>query len=169
MEADQIGAEEVGQGRILDPRGVGGRAGGDGALELLDVAEVALHVGAEGGVDGEAADLPGRGGWEGGEDVEAGVGGHSGDDGGAVVVLLDALVVVREGPVRCGVDVEEVGAAVVAGVVDHGGEEEREDGGRLEQRGRAGLADKVVQRLEDIGGVGGAVVRHVLIELFDET
>ena len=49
------------------------------------------------------------------------------EEGGDVVVLEDGLVVVHDGEVGAGLDVEVVGGAGVVVVVDDGGEEEGED------------------------------------------
>ena len=89
------------------------------------------------------------------------------DCGGA---RLDALVVEGEGAGGEGVLVEEVGAAVVAGVVQDGGEEEGEDGvGAVrEDVEGAGADEEVVDGLEDVGGVGGVVVGVVAVEALDE-
>ena len=68
----------------------------------LKVLEMPLHVRAERHEDDEPAHLPGGVGAEGRQDVDPAVAGHTREDGAAVVVLLDALVVEGDGPVRHG-------------------------------------------------------------------
>jgi hypothetical protein len=140
----QIGAQRVAEGRVAPaaPLRVGPRRmGADVALELLEVLEVPLHVRGEDGEHHDPADLPGHAGLERGEDVDAAVGGHASEDGHAVEVLLDALVVEGEGAAGGGVLVEEVVEAVVAGVVDHGRDQEGEGSGRAQKLRCSTLAE----------------------------
>ena len=78
---------------------------------------------------------------------------HRPEEGGHVVVLQDGLVVVEDGQVGGGLDVEVVGGPGVVVVVDDGGEEEGED---LQVRHpvlESSLGDGAVCGLQDVTGV----------------
>ena len=87
------------------------------------------------------------------------------EEGGHVVVLQHRLVVVDDGQVRGGLDVEVVGRPGVVVVVDDGGEEERED---LQVRHpvlQSSLGDAAVSGLQDVAGVQVVVVGGSVTEM----
>ena len=134
----------------------------------MRVLAVVLHVGREGDEDDEATGLAGLRGVERREEIDRRVAGGAGEDGRTVVLLLHALVVEGEGPVREGLLVEEVVQAVVTGVVNHGGDEDGEDGGGGKEAAGVAAGEEVVRGLEHICCVCRVVVRDELIVLLDK-
>ena len=84
---------------------------------------------------------------------------HGLEEGCDVVVLQDGFVVVEDGEVGGGLDMEVVGGAGVVVVVDDGGEEQGEDLKVGEPVLDAGLADEPVGGLQHVAGVQVVVVR----------
>ena len=58
---------------------------------------------------------------------------------------------------------EEVVEAVVAGVVHGGGEQHAQHRHRRQRRGGAAAAQKHARGVDDVGGVGRAVVRDLVV------
>ena len=97
---------------------------------------------------------------------------HRPEEGGYVVVLQDGLVVVEDGQVGGGLDVEVVGGPGVVVVVDDGGEEEGEDLQVGHPVLEPGLGDAAVSGLENVAGVqvvvvGSSMTENCHIEKFD--
>ena len=86
------------------------------------------------------------------------------EEGGHVVVLQDGLVVVEDGQVGGGLDVEVVGGPGVVVVVDDGGEEEGEDLQVGHPVLEPGLGDAAVSGLENVAGVQVVVVGSSMTE-----
>eukprot|EP00960_Hanusia_phi_P069889 767187-Hanusia_phi.AAC.2 len=107
-------------------------------LDLLHEEEVAGHVCVEDEVDNQPPHVPEGLQLEVLEDVDARVLVHGGEEHVEVKVLLDALIVVRHGPLGDGVLVVVVVVAVVSKVMHYGSYEDRlhdrVKGGRREGR-----------------------------------
>ncbi len=89
-------------------------------------------------------------------DVDPWILGHAGEDSCAVTVavVLDALLVKGEGALSdCDLVLEAV-EGIVTSVMDHGAEEDSEDGEGGEELGGASGTKKVVRCVEHVGGVG---------------
>jgi hypothetical protein len=97
------------------------------ALKLLVMMG---HIGGKYSFDDEFAGIAVL---VGGEAREEGMLGEQGEEGGAVVVLEDGLVVVADRQLREGVDLEEVGPAWMVHVVAQAGQQH----GHLLQAGQA--------------------------------
>ena len=90
---------------------------------------------------------------------------HGLEEGCDVVILKDGFVVVEDGEVGLGLDVEVVGGAGVVVVVDDGGEEQGEDLEVGQPVLDAGLADEPVGGLQHVAGVQVVVVRVAVPEV----
>ena len=84
---------------------------------------------------------------------------HGLEEGCHMVILQDRFVVVEDGEVGAGLDMEVVGGAGVVVVVDDGGEEQGEDLEVGQPVLDAGLADQPVGGLQHVAGVQVVVVR----------
>ena len=82
-----------------------------------------------------------------------------------MVVLQDRLVIVDDGQVRGGLDMEVVGGPAVVVVVDDGGEEEGEDLQVGHPVLQSSLGDAAVSGLQDVTGVQVVVVGGSVTEI----
>ena len=90
---------------------------------------------------------------------------HRPEEGGHVVVLQHRLVIVDDGQVRGGLDMEVVGGPAVVVVVDDGGEEEGEDLQVGHPVLQSSLGDAAVSGLQDVAGVQVVVVGGSVTEM----
>mmetsp|Transcript_37731 Transcript_37731/g.92743 ORF Transcript_37731/g.92743 Transcript_37731/m.92743 type:complete len:358 (+) Transcript_37731:426-1499(+) len=88
---------------------------------------------------------------------------HRLEDGCHMVVFLDALIVVRKGPLSQAVFVEDVAHPIVPRVVDHRRQKHGQHLNITKVRAQPPSAQHKVRRLQNVSGVGRVVVRVVEI------